>query len=395
MSIVKRRIAIFLADLDGGGAQRAMLLFARELVARGMPVDVVVARAGGPLRRLLPPEARVVGLPARGVLAGLPALARYLRATRPDALYSTLAYCNVGALLASRLARRGLPVVVREANVPLSADTASSPGNRVLRGLVRLTYPWAHAVIAVSRDVADELCRVTGRIRHRIAVLPTPVVSDDLLHEAEAPLDHPWFAPDAPPVVVGVGRLVPQKDFPTLLQSFAWLRRFRPLRLVLLGEGPERPALEAQSQRLGIAADVALPGFVDNPFPYLRRAAAFVLSSRYEGMATALLQAMALGTPVVSTDCPGGSHDVLQGGRLGALVPPGNPGALAQAMAAAIGSPRRPDAAAYVRERFGTRAAAERYLRLLPDGADSWTDEPEVAPRGASPAPATGDAVRR
>jgi glycosyltransferase involved in cell wall biosynthesis len=369
-----RHIAIFLPNVAGGGAQRAMLLFARELLRRGLRVDLVVARLDGRLAALLPRAATVVNLGRPGVLPALPSLARYLRRARPDALYSTLAYCNVGALLAGRLAGAGPPVVVREANVPLSAGDASSLNARLIRRLAQVTYPWAHAVIAVSDDVADELGRLGPRLRPKIAVLPTPVVSDDLLDDAEQPLDDPWFAPAAPPVVLGVGRLVPQKDFATLLRAFASVGRIRRVRLALLGEGPERGALRALARALGVESDVQLPGFVDNPFPYLKRAAVFALSSRWEGMPTALLQAMALGTPVVSTDCPGGSRDVLQHGRFGHLVPPGDPDALAAAIHATLGVPRRAEAADYVRSRFGTRAAAEGYLGLLPAGAAAGRD---------------------
>jgi glycosyltransferase involved in cell wall biosynthesis len=343
-----------------------MLLFAGELVHRGLRVDVVVVRRGGPLTRRLPPGATAVKLDARGVLPAMPAIASYLRRARPDAVYSTMAYCNIGVLLASRLGGGPPPVVVREAIVPLSAGHAGTFNARLIRRLIARVYPWAHAVIAVSQDVATELCSISERLRAKIAVLPTPVVSDDLLKEGDQPLEHPWFGPDAPPVVVGAGRLHPQKDFVTLMRAFAHVRRQRPLRLMVLGEGHERPELEALSRELGVAADVELPGFLDNPFPYVKRAAVFVLSSRYEGMPNALLQAMAFGTPVVSTDCPGGPREVLQGGRFGRLVSVGDVEGLAAALAATIGSPRRADAADYIRERFGTSAAAARYLDLLP-----------------------------
>jgi len=357
---VMGRVAILMPSFAGGGAQRAMLLFARELVVRGLDVDVVSARGEGPLTSLVPREARVVSLGARGVLAALPALVGYLRRTRPAALYSTIAHCNAAALLAGRLV--GLPVVVREAVVPLSAERTSVE-RTMIRSLIKLTYPWARAVIAVSTDVADELARISDRIR--IAVLPTPVVSGELLEAGAAPLEHPWFVPEGIPVVLGVGRLEPQKDFPTLLRAFAAARRLRPLHLMVLGEGPERPVLEALSRALGVAPHVQLPGFVDNPFPYLKRAAAFVLSSRYEGMPTALLQAMAFGTPVVSTDCPGGTREALRDGRLGVLVPVGDVERLAAAIGDAVASPRRPDVAADVRDRFGARAAATGYLSLV------------------------------
>jgi glycosyltransferase involved in cell wall biosynthesis len=359
------RLAIFIPNFNGGGAQRAMLVFARELLGRGVRVDTIVASTEGQLARLLPPSATVVDLGGRGVLRGVPGLARYLRRARPAGLYSTMSYCNVAALLARRLAGSALPVVVREAVVPLSAEHANSLNGRIIRRLVQATYPSAQAIIAVSKDVAEELVRISRRIRDKIAVLPTPVVTDELLADAERPLDHPWFAAGAPPVVLGVGRLHTQKDFATLLRAFALVRRARPLRLLVLGEGPERRSLEALGRELGVADDVELAGFVDNPFVYLKRAAAFALSSRYEGMPTALLQAMALGTPVVSTDCPGGPREVLQNGRFGALVPMGDAPALAAAIGAAVDSPRRADVAEYARGRFGVREAATRYLTLL------------------------------
>jgi glycosyltransferase involved in cell wall biosynthesis len=361
------RIAVFLPNLRGGGAERAMLLFAREALDRGLRVDIVVGRADGPFGRLVPPGCTVVDLGRGRVLAAIPALARYLRRTRPDALYSTLAHCNIAALLASRLACAGVRVVVREAVVPISSDDAKTVSGHVIRHLIPIVYRWAHAVIAVSGTVAEELHALGPGLGHRVVVLPTPVVSEQLLEEAERPLHHPWFADGAPPVVLGVGRLDPQKDFATLLRAFAVVRRRRPVRLIVLGEGRERPQLIGLSRGLGITADVELPGFVDNPFPYLKRAAVFVLSSRWEGMPTALLQAMALDTPVVSTDCPGGSREVLQHGRLGHLVAPGDVDALAQAVEAAVEAGPRPDAGEYVRRLYGASEGTTRYLELMHD----------------------------
>jgi glycosyltransferase involved in cell wall biosynthesis len=361
----RRPIAILIPSLGGGGAERAMLIFAEYLLHRGQAVDVVVVRASGLLAGGVPRAARTVALERGGVLAAIPSLSAYLRRTRPRALYSTMAHCNLAALLASRLARTGVPVVVREAVVPLSGDHATTISGRVIRRLVPRVYPWAHAIVAVSGDVADELLRISPRLRDRLAVLPTPVVTARLLAEAAQPLDDPWFVPGAPPVVMGMGRLDPQKDFPTLLRAFARVRTDRPLRLLVLGAGPERARLQTLARELRVVDDVVLPGFVGNPFPYLARAAVFVLSSRYEGLPNALLQAMALGTPVVSTDCPGGPRDILQDGRYGALVPTGDAAALARVLAATLGSPRRPDAAAYVRERFGAAEACARYLHVL------------------------------
>ncbi len=189
--------------------------------------------------------------------------------------------------------------------------------------LARRFYPWADTVIAVSEGVADDLVSCLGLSRAQITVIPNPVVSDDIEALANEPLEHPWFAPGAPPVLLAAGRLTTQKAFPTLLQAFARLVPERDLRLMILGEGPDRGALQAEIDALGLGARVALPGFDPNPFRYLARARLFVLSSAWEGLPGVLIQAMACGTPVVSTDCPSGPREVLENGRLGPLVPVG------------------------------------------------------------------------
>src|SRR5690606_4100549 len=193
------------------------------------------------------------------------------------------------------------------------------------------------------------------------------------------PLEHAWFQPDAPPVVLGVGALTEQKDFPTLIRAFARVRARRPCRLMILGQGktPEDTAARQAELRflakgLGCADDLELPGFVQNPFKYMARASLFVLSSRYEGLPGVVIQALACGCPVVSTDCPHGPAEILAGGRYGRLVPVGDDAALADAIAATLAAP---PAAAMLRARaglFSVESAVDRYLELLlgPDAQD-------------------------
>jgi glycosyltransferase involved in cell wall biosynthesis len=179
------------------------------------------------------------------------------------------------------------------------------------------------------------------------------------------------------PVIVGAGRLQQQKDFPTLIRAFAQLNRARPCRLLLLGDGRERSVLEALIAQLGIGTDVQLPGFQHNPYPFLARADLFVLSSAWEGSPNVLTEALALGTPVVATDCPSGPREVLDDGRFGRLVPVGDADALLHAMADTLDAPlpARTLGAAVVE--YVVDASAQRYLALLDTVATSSSHNPE------------------
>jgi len=226
-------------------------------------------------------------------------------------------------------------------------------------------YPWADAIIAVSRGIAEDLASLTGLPQERIIAIDNPILSETILTKLGEPLDHPWFAANSPPVILGAGRLVKQKDFPTLLKAFAQVRATRPARLMILGKGRKRTQLEALAWELGVAEDVAFPGFVPNPFPYMARAAVFVLSSAWEGLPGALVEALACGCPVVSTDCPSGPGEVLEQGKYGPLVPVKDAAALARAILSVLDAP--PDRA-QLRARssvFSVERVADRYLEVL------------------------------
>jgi glycosyltransferase involved in cell wall biosynthesis len=365
------RLALFLPTLDDGGAERVMLQLAASFSARGRAVDLVVAVPGGPLDGQVPPGPRVVSLNASRTILALPALIRYLRRGRPLALLSTLEHANVLAVAAGALARAGVPIVLREANVLLPRAELGRQA-RLLRGLMRQAYRGADRIVAVSRSVATSLTEELDLDAGRIRTIYNPIVTAALHEKAAAPLDDPWFAPGAPPVVLGVGRLAPQKDFPTLIRAFAQLRAGRQARLVILGEGPERRPLEELTRQLGIAADVKLPGYDHNPFRYMSRASVFALSSLYEGLPGALIQAMACGCRVIGTDGPGGAREVLEDGErgtLGPLVPPRDPAALARGLSALLDDARSGLARVPHRvDRFSEKAAVDAYLDVL--GAD-------------------------
>ncbi len=184
------------------------------------------------------------------------------------------------------------------------------------------------------------------------------------LQKAAEPIGHHWFAPGQPPVVLGIGRLTKQKEFVTLLRSFAQVRTHCAARLMVLGEGEDRLSLEALINDLGLSECVALPGFVKNPYPYLRAASVFALSSAWEGLPTVLIEALALGTPIVSTNCPSGPSEILNGGQHGALIPVGDSEAMADAIYKALTSGRS-ERNAEAWRKFTVPVATAAYLEAL------------------------------
>lgn len=347
-----------------------MVLLANGIAERGFAVDLVLASAQGPYLRDVAPAVRVVDLKARRVATSLLGLVRYLRRERPVALLSALNHANVIALLAGAAAGGDTRVVVSEhSHCSMSLRNAESRRGRMMGRFMRWTYPRADGVVAVSAGVADDLAQAIDLPRARIAVVYNPVVTPAVLEQSVAGLHDPWFAAGEPQVILGAGRLTMPKDFPTLIRAFARLRQTRPARLLILGEGELRAELEALVGELGLADDVRLPGFTDNPFAYMRRSDLFVLSSTWEGFGNVLVEAMACGTPVVSTDCPSGPAEILEHGKWGRLVPVGDVEALADAMRQTLDAPASPDVATRAAE-FNVARAVDAYLAvMLPGGA--------------------------
>jgi glycosyltransferase involved in cell wall biosynthesis len=389
------RVALFIRSLAGGGAERNLLQLAGGLAARGHAVDLVLGRRAGPFADAIPTGVNPVDLggprPLRALVAGLrdpwvrrglwpvvvsrrppgvlgcaPALAAYLQRERPPVLLSALAYSNVTALWARRLAGVSTRIVVSERNiVSVRARASREARMRELPRVLAHFYPEADVVTAVSDGVADDVAAVTGIARAKIHTTYSPIVTPQLRSQAAAAPTHPWFAESGPPVVLAVGKLKPQKDFETLLEAFSRVRKQRPCRLLLLGRGPLEARLRARAEALGVAADVEFGGFVANPFPLMARAGVFVLSSAWEGLPSVLVQAMACGCPVVSTDCPAGPAEILEGGRLAPLVPVGDAAALAHAIEGVLAQ-RPPTAALRARaEDFALDPVLERTLPLL------------------------------
>jgi glycosyltransferase involved in cell wall biosynthesis len=361
----KERLAIFTSNMDGGGAERAMLKLAGGIAEHGHRVDLVLSRAEGHYLAEVPRTVRIVDLHAGRVLASLPGLVRYLRRERPTAMLSSLNYVNIVGIWARRAAGVQTRLVVNEQNtLSLEAQHSSRRRHRLLPRLVKRFYPWADAVVAVSLGAADDLVRDVGLAPDGVVVVHNPIVTPELRKMAAASLDHPWFRSGEPPVLVAVGRLAPQKDFATLIRAVSRVRKVRPVRLVILGEGDERARLDALIAELGLHGAVDMGGWVPNPYPYMVNADAFVLSSRWEGLPSVLIEALFCGRPVIATDCPSGPLEILEGGKHGLLVPVGDVDALARGIQSALeGRVPRPTESSWLP--YEQESVVERYLDVL------------------------------
>ena len=331
-------VALFMQSFAGGGAERVMINLAYGLAARGWRVDLLVSRVEGPYFALIKPGIRLIDLGCRRSLTSLPALALYLRREKPDALLSAMGVSNLIALWAASAARfRGRVVVSVHINLSFHYKHAVGVHHKLFPYMYRRFYPKADAIVAVSEESAADLRDVFGMPAARVRMIYNPVVSPALLAQADEPVDHHWFAPGQPPVILAVGRLCEQKDYPTLLRAFAKIQARTRVNLLILGEGSDRAALEKLVIDLELGGRVEMPGFQSNPYAYMAQAAVYVLSSRWEGLPTVLIEALACGTPVVSTDCPSGPEEILCGGKYGRLVPVGDSDALAIALEESLG----------------------------------------------------------
>ena len=392
-------IAFTVPDLGGGGAETVVLNLAGELIRRGNRIDLVLLRAD--VQRRIPEGARLFvvanGMDGPSGAAGsevssemiqvsstlkpsdwmrvasalnwdplcLPsvrlarqarALACYMEREKPDCVLPNIPRATLATLLARRFVRQPPPVV------PVIHNLVRRHRHRWRQR--HLAGETGH-FISVSHGVSTNLAAAVGVPRDRIATIYNPVVTPDLYAKASESPTHPWLVDGSVPVVLAAGRLEDRKGFPTLLKAFGRLAARRPCHLIILGEGRRRKELEELVGELDLTDRVSLPGWVENPFALMSRAALFVLSSIHEGLPTVLVEAMACGCPCVSTDCPAGPAEILQDGRYGPLVPVGDESALAEAMGRVLDQP--PDRH-MLRQRaadFSVERAVDAYEQLI------------------------------
>ncbi len=368
---------------DGGGVGRTILALAEGLGQRGHSVDVVSPRRRGVTIRstaaafesvFLAKRSRIRALANLGreipngwrlllspETASFPSLLEYLRARRPDAILTAGTYANVMTTIARSVAGLNTRIEASQHN----HLSAASPRKAWKLRLVREFCLRADAVVAVSNGVALDVAMLAGIPRNRVECIYNPVVSPELHEMARSPVDHPWFQGDGPPIVLSAGMLKPRKDFAMLLRAFRQVRGVLDSRLVILGDGPMKSDLMGLARRLGLADSVAFLGFQANPYAFMARSTVFALSSRREGLANVVIEALACGATVVSTDCRSGPAEILASGQFGSLVPVGDADAMAMAL---IDRLEKPLPRRYVKSRgnFFTRdRAVDAYLRVL------------------------------
>jgi glycosyltransferase involved in cell wall biosynthesis len=370
-------LAFHIFDMRMGGAQGNTARLVNALSERGWKVDLVLSAAEGPLLDEVSPRVNVIALdgprPARTAralprwcreTATIAALARYVRARRPAILFAAANHVHFSTIIAHGLAGGPGHVALRVTNA-IRRNGARWPYRPIYTLAARTLFPRAAAAIAVSDGLKGDMIAACGLPAARVRMIPEPVIAPDFQRRMAVPVDHPWFRDTTVPVLVGAGRMVPQKDFTTLLRAFAMASGARPMRLALFGDGPERPALERLAAELGVAARVYFAGFTDALPAYLRQARLFVLSSRWEGLGSVIVEALAAGCPVASTDCPSGPAEILDGGRLGSLAPCGDPRALAAVILAELTRVRaKADLIARAR-RYGQEQVCRDYERLI------------------------------
>jgi glycosyltransferase involved in cell wall biosynthesis len=334
--------------------------------AAGHPVDLLAVRADNLEHRDWPAGVRVRDLGVGHTALALGPLTRYLREVRPRGLLCAKDRAIRVAVRARGRSGVDCPLVGR-----LGTDLSAALSGRgalvrwIRTAPMRRIYRRVDTVVAVSEGVAQDTAAVTGIPSTRIRVVRNPVVTPRLYAMAERPPDHPWFETDADPVVLGAGRLTEQKDFELLVRAFAQVSKTHPARLVIIGEGRLRGELERLADSLGVRASIDLPGHVDNPYAFMSRAAVFVLSSRWEGSPNVLTEALALGTPVVSTDCPSGPRELLDAGRYGELVAMGDIEPMAGAIRRVLDGVTPPGPASQAVRDYTVEASTRGYLAAL------------------------------
>lgn len=364
---VSRTVVFFLSNFKSGGTEWFALRLARGLVKRGFNPVFLVVRIDGELLPLVEKEAFEVvplhggGYHLLGVLMALPALVRFLRQGRADVLISGLPLLNITLALAAWASRtKAKLIMVEHMRLQVGGDLRQ----KIKNGLLGRVYRWADDVVAVSKTVAEDLSLATGFPFSRIHIISNPVIPENFSALRCEPLTHPWLKDKQAPVLLAVSRLLRVKDLPTLLRAFADVRKVRDARLLIVGEGGERAALQKLIDDLGLEDSVQLSGTIVNVFNLMCAADLFVLSSTSEAFGNVLVEALACGLPVVSTDC-GGPREILENGRLGELVPPQSPQKLAAALLKALDASPDKEILKEKGLSFSVERSVENYVRLI------------------------------
>jgi len=322
------KILFVIPSLSGGGAERFLTKILRNIDRKMFDIQLAIGKREGPFLKLIPDDIPLYELGASRTRYAIPALWHLVRRIKPNILFATLGL-NMACAIVKQLMKDAPKLVVRVATYPTFNSMSSHP--IITNQVQKFSYSKSDRIIALTEKMKRRLCELYNIPHSKVRVICNPIDIEDVKAQACQPVDHSWFSENIP-IVIGAGRLAPQKGFATLLRAFNIVRREIHARLVILGEGKERSILEALSKKLTIQDDCLFPGFQLNPYSYIARATVFVLSSYWEGFPNVLLEAMACGTPVIATRCDSGPEEILDHEVNGLLVPIGGEQALAKSM---------------------------------------------------------------
>jgi len=358
-------LAVLVSFSGQGGVERSFALLVNAMVDLGIRVDLLLIKRSSPHLALVSPRVNCIALKYQHAAACSGEVARYLSKSQPDAFLVAKHRAIVAAAKATRKAGYHRPAVgVIGINASASIAAKHWPQRFLWRLNMRRYYPRITRFIAVSDGVNADLCELARLPKSQVVTVRNPVIDSSLRALAKESVDHPWVNDNNGPVIVSVGRLSHSKDYPTLVRAMSLLNN-RAARLVILGEGRDRPKLQQLISELHLEDRVHMPGFVDNPFSWMRASQVFALSSVIEGSGNVLVEAMALGTPVVTTDCPSGPAEIVDGGRHGHLVVMRDPTALAAALDEALTQPTDKNQLMEATRLFEATESARNYLRVL------------------------------
>lgn len=361
----KERIAIFAPSMRGGGMERVTLAIAVGVADKGHPVDLLLVSAEGPFMSRIPDHINVIDFGTTRALKTIPGLIKYMRQYKPHAMLCAMGHIGLMAVIAQLLSLSKTNIFIAiHTTMSLSTRYLPPMKRRILFETTRL-YARASSVIGVSQGVVDDLAQHTRIPKNKLRVVYNPVITPHLKQAMNEPINHKWLQDKSIPVVLGAGHFLPLKGFDVLIEAFSHVVAKQPARLIIIGEGKQREMLTALIQKLGLEDCVDLPGFADNPYAYMKQADVFTLSSRSEGLPTVLIEAMACGCPVVSTDCPSGPREILNNGEYGKLVPVENPEALAEAILQSLSEEYDPSKVQERIEQFAEERIIDEYLSLL------------------------------
>jgi len=338
------KVALHITSLQQGGAERITINLAEGLAERGLNIDLLYCQQGTFPKEEMPKNVNFIHLKASNSVKSVSLLKNYLTKSRPAILLSALHQPSVASIIARSRSKTNTKIVVAIHNtVSQEVKFATNWRRKVMPIFARKLYPLADGIICVSKTAADDASQYLSLPRNRIEAIYNPVVTQSLMFKIAEESNNNWLDDQSEyPTFIAVGRLNNEKNFEMMLKALQIVNQTKKARLIILGEGPDRPKLESLVKSFGLEEVVDLAGFMQNPYTFIRKARAILLTSHHEGLPTVLIEALAAGTPIISVDCPSGPREILDGGGYGRLVTSLKPEAFSQAILDELGQARIP-----------------------------------------------------